>query len=140
MAQAYPLFSTAPYFFTYLNPILSLSGRPAVFFYGERMEEAAAYLAQQPDAADQTALVYFGRSFSYYYPGNTLLFKPILFEDKTQLIENLQQADYLVIYAGLDERLPLLKKLSPQHVIDLYDRPYVEIYRVSDIPPSYYDE
>ncbi len=140
IAQAYPLFSTAPYFFTYLNPIMSLSGRPAVFFYGERMEEAAAYLAQQPDAADQTALVYFGRSFSYYYPGNTLLFKPILFEDKAQLIENLQQADYLVIYAGLDERLPLLKELSPQHIINLYGRPYVEIYRVSDIPSSYYGE
>jgi hypothetical protein len=108
------------------------------FFYGEKMEEAAAYLAEKPNAENQTALVYFGRSFSYYYPGKTLLFKPVLFDDKTQLIENLQQSDYLVVYDGLDERLPLLKELTPEHVLDLNGRRYIEIYRVSDIPSSFF--
>lgn len=137
--QAFPLLQNAPYFFTYLNPIMTaVAGKPAPFFYGERMEQAAAYLAQQPDAKDQTALVYFGRSFSYYYPGQTLLFKPILFDDKAQLIENLQEADYLVMYSGLEDRLPLLKELTPEHVIELYGRTYVEIYRTSDIPASFY--
>lgn len=141
IAQAYPLFQNAPYFFTYLNPIMTAAaGRPGQFFYGERMEQAAAYLADKPDAKDQTALVYFGRSFSYYYPGKTLLFKPILFDDKAQLIENLKESDYLVMYSGLEERLPLLKELAPEHVIELYDRTYVEIYRVSDIPASFYGE
>jgi hypothetical protein len=138
-AQMFPLFRNAPYYFTYLNPIMTaIAGRPSPFFYGERMEQAAAYLAQKPDAKDQTALVYFGRSFSYYYPGETLLFKPILFDDKTQLIENLRESDYLVMYSGLEERLPLLKELTPEHVIELYGRTYVEIYRVADIPASFY--
>jgi len=138
-AQAFPLLQNAPYFFTYLNPIMTAAaGKPAPFFYGERMEQAAAYLAQQPDAKDQTALVYFGRSFSYYYPGKTLLFKPILFDDKAQLIENLRESDYLVMYSGLEDRLLLLKELTPEHVIELYGRTYVEIYRVADIPASFY--
>jgi hypothetical protein len=140
IAQAYPLFYTSPYFYTYLNPILLASGETPAFHYGERMEEAAAYLASKPDAENQTALVYFGRSFSYYYPGKTLLFKPVLFDDKAQLIENLNQSDYLVVYTGLEERLPLLNKLRPEYTIDLNGKPYVQIYRVSNIPSSFYNE
>jgi hypothetical protein len=139
IAQAAGLFYTVPYYYTYLNPIM-LATRPApLFYYGERMEEAAAYLAQKPDAEKLTALVYFGRSFSYYFPGDTLLFKPVLFDDKPQLIGELKRADYLVVYVGLHERLPLLNLMTPEHVIDLNGRPYVEIYRVSDIPSSYYN-
>ena len=138
--QAAGLFYTAPYFYTYLNPILLMAGDAPVFFYGEKMEEAAAYLAQKPDAEDATALVYFGRSFSYYFPGETLLFKPILFDDKPQLIENLQRSDYLVVYSGLQERLPLLQELKPEHILYLNGRQYVEIYRVADIPESYFNE
>jgi len=140
VAQAHPLLYTRPYFYTYLNPILLASGHIPVFHYGERMEAAAAYLASKPDAENQTALVYFGRSFSYYYPGRTLLFKPVLFDDKAQLMENLRQSDYLVIYTGLAERLPLLNELTPEYIIDLNGRPYVEIYRVADIPSSFYNE
>jgi len=63
-----------------------------------------------------------------------------LFEDRIQLIENLQRADYLVMYAGLQDRLPLLKELTPEHVFDLNGRRYVEIYRVSDIPAGFFGE
>ena len=138
IAQAWGLFYTAPYYYTYLNPVMLATNEAPQFFYGEKMEEAAAYLAEKPDAENLTALVYFGRSFSYYFPGQTLLFKPILFDDKPQLIENLQQSDYLVVYTGLDERLPLLKELTPEHVIELNGRQYVEIYRVDGIPASFY--
>jgi hypothetical protein len=120
--------------------MLFVTGRPQFFFYGEQMEEAAAYLAQKPDAENQTVLVYFGRSFSYYYPGKTLLFKPVLFDDKPQLIENLRQSDYLVVYADLEERLPLLKELPPEYVIEMYNTPHVEIYRVADIPSAFFGE
>lgn len=140
-AQAFPLLQNAPYYFTYRNPLMSsIAGAPPPFYYGECMEQAAAYLAQKSGAADQTALVYFGRSFSYYYPGRTLLFKPVLFEDKAQLVEELRQSDYLVVYAGLQKRLPLLQKLTPEYVIELYGAPCVEIYRAADIPASFYDE
>jgi hypothetical protein len=140
IAQALGLFYTFPYYYTYLNPILLAVNEAPRFLYGEKMEAAAAYLANKPDAKNLTALVYFGRSFSYYFPGQTLLFKPVLFDDKPQLIENLQQADYLVIYAGLYERLSLLNEITPEHIIDLNGREYLEIYRVPDIPPSFYSE
>jgi len=138
--QGVGLLQAAPYYYTYLNPIFLAEKQPPVFLYGECMEQAAAYLAQKPDASSLTALVYFGRSFSYYFPGRTLLFKPVLFGDKAQLIDNLQQSDYLVFYAGQQERFPLLKELTPEHVIDLNGRQYVEIYPVSDIPANFYSE
>jgi hypothetical protein len=140
IAQASGLFYTSPYYYTYLNPIMLSMHEAPLFYYGEKMEEAAAYLAEKPDAKNLTALVYFGRSFSYYFPGNTLLFKPVLFDDKPQLIGDLKKADYLVVYVGLHERLPLLNLITPEHVIDLNSRRYVEIYRVSDIPSSFYNE
>jgi hypothetical protein len=140
IAQASGLFYTSPYYYTYLNPIMLAISQAPQFFYGEKMEEAAGYLAAKPDAKNLTALVYFGRSFSYYFPGQTLLFKPVLFDDKPQLIGNLKRADYLVIYSGFQERLPLLNKIKPEHIIYLNGRQYVEIYRVSDIPSSFYSE
>jgi hypothetical protein len=129
-----------PYFYTYYNPILRLAnaGWYPRFFYGERMEAAAAYMSAKPDAQFTTALVYFGRSFSYYYPGDTLVFKPVFFEDRQQLQGVLRNSDYLVMYSGLQERLPLLKDMTPEHIIDLNGRPYVEIYRVSDVPPEFF--
>jgi len=140
IAQAAGLFYTSPYYYTYLNPILLAANQAPTFFYGEKMEEAAAYLAEKPNAEKITALVYFGRSFSYYFPGQTLLFKPVLFDDKPQLANTLQQVDYLVIYVGMHERLPLLNEITPEHIIDLNGRPYVEIYRTVDIPSSFYNE
>jgi hypothetical protein len=138
--QGMGLLHTAPYFYTYLNPALLAMKEPPRFLYGERMEQAAAYLAARPDADELTALVYFGRSFSYYFPGETLLFKPVLFEDRAQLIGTLRRADYLVMYSGLHERLPLLQELTPERVLDLNGRSYVEIYRVSDIPAGFFVE
>jgi hypothetical protein len=136
--QAAALFYTFPYYYTYRNPIMTATSNTTEFFYGERMEEAAAYLAAKPYAENLTALVYFGRSFDYYFPGRTLIFKPVMFTDKALLLEDLRESDYLVMYVGLHERFPLLKELTPEKIIDLNGRQYVEIYRVSDIPASFF--
>jgi hypothetical protein len=40
----------------------------------------------------------------------------------------------------LQERLPVLNEITPEHIIYLNGRQYVEIYRVSDIPSSFYSE
>ncbi len=140
-AQIAGLFGFQPYYYTYYNPILNkvYGGNVPRFFYGERMETAAAYLAAKPDSQYLTALVYFGRSFSYYFPGDTLVFKPVYFDDKEQLKDILRHSDYLVLYSGLQERLPVLKEMTPEHVIDLNGRPYVEIYRASDVPSGFYE-
>jgi 4-amino-4-deoxy-L-arabinose transferase-like glycosyltransferase len=139
--QAAGLLVFRPYYYTYLNPVLTFINKDQVpvFFYGERMETAAAYLAKKPNAQYMTALVYFGRSFSYYFPGDTLVFKPVFFTDREQLQDNMRKSDYLVIYSGLHERLPILKEMTPEHVIDLNGRPYVEIYPISAVPPSFYE-
>jgi 4-amino-4-deoxy-L-arabinose transferase-like glycosyltransferase len=141
LAQAAGLFSTSPYFYSYKSPIMLAlkNGKAPAFFYGEGMEQAAAYLSSKPNAQNVTALVYFGRTFSYYFPGKTMIFKPILFDDKPQLIGDLRQADYLVMYTGFQERLPLLKEMTPEHIIYLNGRKYVEIFRVSNVPASFYE-
>ena len=45
-----------------------------------------------------------------------------------------------VVYSGLEERLPFLKELIPEHVIEMHNSPHVEIYRVADIPSAFFDE
>jgi len=141
LAQAAGLLSTAPYYYTYYNPILRAATGNSfpLFFYGERMEQAAAYLGAKSDAEDLTALVYFGRTFSYYFPGETVVFKPVFFEDRGQLLDNLRNSDYLVVYTGLHQRLPLLDEMQPEHIIYLNGREYVEIYRLSDQPAGVFE-
>src|SRR5258706_15185633 len=68
-------FYTYPYYYTYLNPIMAVSNPVPVFFYGERMEAAGAYLTVNADLADLAALVYFGGAFSYYFPGKKVRFR-----------------------------------------------------------------
>jgi len=130
------LLTTGPYYYTYYNPVLRAltDNKYPLFFYGERMEQAAAHLGSKPGARELTALVYFGRSFSYYFPGETLVFKPVFFEDRGQLLDNLRQSDYLVVYTGLHARMPLLNEMRPERVLYLYGREYVEIYRLADQP------
>ncbi len=139
--QVLGLIPFRPYYYTYFNPVLrwANAGSTPRFFYGEGMEKAAAYLAAKPDSQYLTALVYFGRTFSYYFPGDTLVFKPVLFEDKAQLINELHRSDFLVMYYGMQERLPVLKEMTPEHIIYLNDRPYVEIYRVLAVPTDFYE-
>jgi len=134
--QAAGLAGTGPYYYTYYNPLLRAATHNnfPVFFYGEQMEAAAGYLAAKPNAAELTALVYFGRSFSYYFPGETIVVKPVFFEDTNQLLDNLRNSDYLVMYTGLHERLPILDDMRPEKLLYLHDREYVEIYRLADQP------
>jgi hypothetical protein len=136
--QASGLSGTGPYYYTYYSPVLQAvaESRLPVFFYGERMERAAAYLDGKPDASQLTALVYFGRSFSYHFRGETLILKPVFFDDREQLLDNLGQSDYLVVYAGLEQRLPMLAEMRPEKVIDLNGREYVNIYDLSAQPPA----
>jgi hypothetical protein len=137
-AQAAGLPATRPYYYTYYNPILRAvtDNRFPLFFYGERMEQAADYLDAKPQAEQLTALVYFGRSFSYHFRGETTVLKPVFFEDREQLLDNLRQADYLVVYTGLEERMPVLAGMQPEEIIYLNDREYVDIYRLADQPPD----
>ncbi len=136
-----------PYYFTYKNSLLS---KPTVFGYGEGMAEAADYLAQKPNAPDIQAYVYNGMgTFSYFFPGETLVFKRIHLIDKNfaEITSEMQSSDYLVLYTAVQKNLPesvdllhAFQNLSPEKIIYISGLEYVRIYKISDIPESVYAE
>ncbi|GAB4542524.1 MAG: hypothetical protein Fur002_12930 [Anaerolineales bacterium] len=148
-AQAWSALARAPYYYTYRSPILHAAGWYADFpqkAYGEGLEQAAAYLAAQPGAADSSTLVYYSRGcFSFFYSGESLRFKPYYAEaaHKTELREALNAADYLVIYFAVQGKLekyqPLLNALAealPAHEIWLDGYRYVLIYDLRGLSPA----
>jgi hypothetical protein len=147
LAQAWSALSFYPYYYSYRNPILHLSGLYAQFPqkpYGEGLELAAQYMAGLPNAKNSVALVYYARGcFSYFYPGETTRFKPYYVDVgyEQELVNAVRSADYLVLYyanqGGLEKYKSLLETLSsiePLHEIWMDGYKYVIIYEVSDIP------
>ncbi len=140
-----------PYYYTYENPLLQRENAEYPLFpYGEGLEHAARYLAQQPNAKDSTALVYLARGcFSYFYPGKTLRFKNYYANGRhaEELLSALRSSDYLVIYSVMQERfdkysafMAALAEAQPLREIRLDGRKYAVIYRVSDLPASVFEK
>jgi hypothetical protein len=141
-----------PYYFTYRNPILYAAGwyndNPE-FPYGEGLELAAKYLKSIPGAEESTALVYYSRGcFSYYYPGTSVGFRPFFIDGQhaEDLINNIQAANYLVVYYANQNRLEkyhpylkILETVEPIHVIWMDGYEYVRIYDVSMFTPEMYE-
>jgi hypothetical protein len=150
--QARSALAYYPYYFTYENPVLArlFPRQYPQFAYGEGLELAAEYLAEQPNASEEAALVYYSRgSFSYFYPGQTERFKPYYVDanHEPDLIKALAASDYLVIYyavqGGADKYADLLNTLAraePEKEIWLNGYKYVIIYRLADLPPDVYAE
>lgn len=149
LLQGWSAVSFFPYYFTYRNPILQSAGWYAEYPqkpYGEALETAAHYLAEMPDAANSTALVYYSRGcFSYYYPGKSVSFRPYYVdgEHATDLLSNIQSADYLVVYYAnqvqlekYDKYLDILSAVEPFHVIWMDGYEYVRIYKVDAFSPE----
>jgi hypothetical protein len=147
-AQLGSSFACDPYFFTYFNPIAGrLAGRSIGYYYGEGLEQAAAYLASRPDATSLGVLAYPARGpFSYYFPGRTLILNPLFLEDPgmPSMFERLEQADYLVFYDALAARtansarfVRALEDSQPERVISVQGIEQILIYRVADISPSF---
>jgi hypothetical protein len=131
-----------PYYFTYQNPFVAWGGTHG---YGEGLDLAADYLAQKPNAKDSYVIVYAGRGcFSYFYPGRTEHMK-IGIKDDLPFIEDVQNADYFVVYDIYQKAKPdgqvligFLKDVPPEHIVTLDDREYARIYKVSDLPENIY--
>jgi len=152
LAQSWSALSFYPYYYPYRNPILYSSGLYARFPqkpYGEGLELAAQYLANLPGAEESSAMVYYARGcFSYFYPGETVRFKPYYADDghEAELLHELRSVDYLVLYYAnqgkMERYAPLFDALSavpPLHEIWMDDYPYVMIYRVGDMPQSVFE-
>jgi hypothetical protein len=138
-----------PYYYTYENPLaISQLGGLSAYGYGEGLDRAAQYLAAQPDAASSSAFVYAGMgSFSYFYPGQTEIFKKVYLTEPGMptIIAGMHSANYLVIYSAYQDKSlesqPLyaaLKNIQPEHVVLINGVDYARVYRITDIPESVY--
>ncbi len=131
-----------PYYYTYKNPLTRAGG---IHGYGEGLDLAAEYLAAKPGARDTDVIVYAGRGcFSYFYPGRTEHMK-VGEKDETPFIEDLQKADYFVVYNIYQRAKPegrdlirFLQDTPPEHIVTLDGLEYARIYKVSDLPAEIY--
>ena len=139
-----------PYYYSYANPLwVTITGQSPVSDYGEGFEQAAAYLAQKPNAESLNVLAFRGRGpFSYFFPGTTIILNPLFIEEPGMgsLFERLGEADYLVIndaFVERTERTALftqgLNDVTPEHTIYIKGVSTIYIYRVADFPPSFYE-
>lgn len=131
---------TFPYYLSYYNQLMGgVTRAPAVMMigWGEGGDQAAAFLAQQPNAAAQTvASAYTNGPFSYFYPGTTL---PITFWHR---------ADFAVVYVqDWQRRLPAprqmawFESLTPLHTVTINDIEYARVYDMRRAPlPDYMTE
>lgn len=138
-----------PYYYTYNNPLLKMiSGRESFSDYGEGFEQAALYLSQKPNAASLRVLSFRGRgAFSYFFPGQTVILNPLFVEDPgmPSLQERFEGSDYLVINAAFAPRtsrtaffMDALNDAVPEHEIKIKGVYPIYIYKIADLPPSFY--
>jgi hypothetical protein len=139
-----------PYYYTYYNPLMAaLTGNAPASNYGEGIEQAAAYLAQKPNAKSLKVFAYRGRGpFSYFFPGETIILNPLFMDEPGMpaMFERLKEADYIVITDTLGFRsagdglfVQALSNISPEHSINVKGVSPIRIYRVADLPPSFYE-
>ena len=131
LGQAGLALPTFPYYLTYYNPLLLRTRdvtNDMLIGWGEGLDQAARYLAQQPDVRQTTTAAWYGFGpFSWFYPGI-----PVSLSDDFQ-------ADYLVFYQNEVQReLPARQLLltylrrPPQHTVTLNGIEYAWIYPVTE--------
>jgi len=139
-----------PYYYTYSNPVWEMvTGQTLISDYGEGFEQAATYLAQKQNAESLKVLSFRGRGpYSYFFPGQTIILNPLFIEEPgmASMFERLEQADYLVINDAFElrtERTALfvqgLNGVQPEYDIHINGISAIHIYRVANLPPSFYD-
>ncbi len=128
---------TYPYYFTYYNPLVGgtqTAPRVLMIGWGEGLDEAGRYLSQKPGAAELQAASWYGYgSFSYFFPGKTIVI-PALPDVGQESLERFLAADYLIIYGHQWQRnspaslLAVIKDWKPEYSILLNGLEYARIY------------
>ena len=137
--------SSYPYFITYANPLMGDAVEMEQVIgagYGEGLDAVARYLNQKPDVEHLDTLTWYAYgAFSYYYKG--IPHNLFAIGNWTEgAIQELKDADYLVIYVRQAERnvpvelLEALEGAVPEKVIYLDGVMYARIYAVSALPPK----
>jgi hypothetical protein len=127
-----------PYYYTYKNPFVSRGG---IHGYGEGLNKAADYLAQKPNAKELRVIAYAARGcFSYFYPGKADHMK-IGLQDGSPYVEEIQDADYLVVYTIIQKGKPdgaelmrVLQDVTPEHIVYIDNLEYARIYKIVELP------
>lgn len=141
LVQAASAAAAYPYYITYYNPLLE-DLQPGIqnptlenTGYGVGLDQAAAYLAQKPDARDLTVLAANGYgSFSYYFPGHTTPINNFALSDP-QVAEVLANAQYVVVDYYNQKRINLVADLAgiqPEHIVWINGIDFLRIYPASD--------
>jgi len=128
--QAAVALSTAPYYFSYYNPLLGGTAAAAdvlMIGWGEGLDGAAEYLNDQPDAADlRVATSAWGGTFSYFFDGTTVPGR-----------YNVDKADYYVLYYNQVQRRavpePFMQMLETHPVVYRSELSGLEYLRVYDL-------
>jgi hypothetical protein len=86
--------------------------------------------------------------FSYFFPGETIILNPLFMEEPgmVSMVERLNMADYLVFNDAMAARtqrsrlfVNALQEIPPEKTISIYGLYDIHIYRVADLPPSFYE-
>ena len=124
---------TYPYYITYYNPLLGGSrvAEEAMFVgWGEGLEEAAAWLNEQPDAENLNVISWYAEGpLSYYFRGNKIT---VAFGSRMPWLD----VDYVVLYINQIQR-----DIPTKTVIDyfMHETPVFEAVRDGFVLARVYD-
>jgi hypothetical protein len=131
VGQAALVFSVHPYPLSFFNPLLGgsqLAREIVVVGWGEGTEQVAAYLDQQPNAANIVVTSLYNHLIDAQFTGRGVR------------LPDWRQADYLADYVNMDQRhlvpgplVSLVRTQSPVLTVRINGLEYVRVYR---IPPE----
>jgi hypothetical protein len=124
---------SAPGYFSYGNPLLGgTAGASQVLMMGvgEGLDEAAAWLAAQPAAAQSTVAAFYPTSFAPFFPGQTEKWVRKLPDGELSWV----RSHYVVFYVNQwqrqrdREQMAYIERLAPLHTIRQQGLEYARIY------------
>ncbi len=132
LSQGWLVLNNYPYYFTYYNPLFGgVSGAAhliTIVGWGEGLNEAAAYLNQQPNAESLNVATWYNTTFKLFFIGKA---------DKPARVGDIMNSDYWVYYCNqiqrnlqnMDVWHYLQRSSTPIHRITLHGLDYVLIYQ-----------
>jgi hypothetical protein len=121
LTQGWLALDNYPYYFTYYNPLFG--GAPGAAHvigigWGEGMNQAAAYLNQQPGAESLQVTAAYDLTFIPFFVGEASEF--------SDQVGEVMKADYLVYYQH-----QLQRRMQDMNVWHYFDRHYTPVHRVT---------